>query len=1140
MLLICILFFSSFVIILSTPVLGQDFEFGTNIRINDDSGTKAQRTPDIAVSDNGNIYIVWSDDRNNNKDIFISKSTDDGKLFGDQTENNDIRVDNDQTGASQQNPAIASYNNDIYVVWSDDRSGFYHIYFAKSTDDGATFSGHLKIDTLQNQDVCDFPDIAVNPSDGKISVVWQFDNKIYYAESENGGTSFSASSRVDPTSQSYIQQKYPKVAVGSSGDKYVVWEDNRSGPGDFDVYFATATSASTTFGGYKRVDEGTTNTDGSRVAIAASGSSNVYVVWRDERDGTTGDIYFDKSSDKGSTWGTDKRLESSSKGSHVQDRPTIELDSSNNIHVAWEDKRNNDYQIYYVNSTDGGSTFGTNLRVDDAQTEINGREPSIATGGKNKVYITWKDNRNLNTDIYFSRWGIAGQTGYPPSLSDIKLSPTIGGIGDDFTWEVTYTDLDNDEVDPLYPKLHIYTDKTKSTEISGSPFKMDVVFADQSKLPSMGKRYLRKVTLKEDHDYRYLIDIKAVTGDTSIITSNLKTGPDIDSTPPTYSKPKPSSTKWHNTESITCEITITDPGGSGVARTKTQYQYMTNSSDEYSRFFTNPKSSQIADGYEFNTTITFKEGAENFIRWNTTDLVGSGELGYVWSDTYEIKIDTLDVTFTDPVPLDINWQNSESVICGITINDFGGSGVNGSTIKYYYLPAGTVNYIGPFSASVDMIAETIKATTPTGVQFNNGPGNYIKWEAKDLAGNKLISDAFEVNIDTSRPDNTPPRAPAWIKPADSNDKTPTIEWDKGSDADGDELTYFLQIGTFQYGDDVLALTSTGTNNFYIIKSDLLIGTYYIQVQAFDDWDYSPIVQRTMNITATSTNKLPSPPTGISPEISTSNQPLISWEGATDEDGDTIMYYIQIGTASNSGDVLPWAGVGRNSYYTPLSKLADGIYYVQIMSYDGTGTSAPYEELLKIATFEPELEVPTEATAITIDGQIKVKIELLNNGTMSDNITINITGNLVGKSSVTFELSPKTPIMLNANQSKTITVTIKYPPQITAIDYHVDFQAISEDGESKSFSRSLIIHMKSKPPKQNGDNGGTGGDDGDDGFDLGSILPLIILLIVVVVIIVVIAGVVSYSRKKKKDEKAKQQFFQEQNDYEKLYGTKENK
>jgi hypothetical protein len=1123
--------------ILTPPVLGQDYVFGTNIKINDDSGTKAQRTPDITITNNGNIYVVWSDDRNNNKDIFISKSTDDGKLFGDQTENNDIRVDNDQTGASQQNPAIATYNNDIYVVWSDDRSGFYHIYFAKSTDNGATFSGHLKIDTLQNQNVCDYPDIAVNPSDGTISVVWQFDNKIYYAESDNGGTTFSASLRVDPTSPSYVLQKYPKASVGTSGDKYVVWQDNRSGPGDYDIYFATATSASTTFSGFTRVGEGTGSTEASRPAIAASGSSNVYVVWRDERDGITGDIYFDKSSDKGSTWGTDIRLESSAKGSFSQDRPTIDVDSNNNIHVAWEDKRSNDNQIYYVNSTNGGSTFGTNLRVDDAQTDIDSGEPAIATGGKNKVYVVWKDKRNLNTDIYFSRWGLAGQMGYPPSMSDIKHSPAIGGLDDEFTWEVTYTDLDNDEVDPLYPKLRIYTDNTKSTEISGSPFKMDIVFADQSKLPSMGKRYLRKVTLTEDHDYTYSIEIKAVTGDTSVISSNLKSGPEIDATPPIFSKPKPSSIKWHKSESITCEITITDPGGSGVARTKTQYQYMTNGSDEYSRFFTNPKSSQIAEGFQFNTTITFKEGAENYIRWNTTDLVGSGELGYVWSDTYEIKIDTTDITFTNPVPLDINWQNSESVICGITINDYGGSGVNGSTIKYYYLPAGTVNYIGPFSASVDTIDESIKATTPTAVQFNNGPGNYIKWEAKDLAGNRLISEAFEVNIDTSRPDNTPPVAPAWIKPADSNDKTPTIEWDKGSDADGDELTYFLQIGTFQGGEDILAWTSTGSNNFYIIKTDLLIGTYYIQVQAFDDWDYSQLIQRTMNITATSTNKLPTPPNKIVPEISTSNQPLISWEGATDEDGDTIMYYLQIGTASNSGDVLSWVGVGKNSYYTPTSKLSDGIYYVQVMAYDGTGTSAPYEELLKIATFEPELDAPTEATAITSDGQIKIKIELLNNGTMTDNITINITGDLVGKSSVTLELSPKIPIMLNVNQSKTVTVTIKYPSQITATDYQVDFQAVSEDGESKSFSRTLIIHMKSKPPKQNGDNGGTGEENGDDGFDLGSLMPMIILLIVVIVVIVVIAGVVSFSRKKKKDEKTKQQFFQEKDDYEKIYGPK---
>ncbi len=1136
---IYILILSAILIFPAAVTAADEYVFGTNIRINDDTGVKSQKTPDIAVTANGYVYVVWGDERNDNSDIFISKSTDDGRLFGDQLEDNDKRVDNGGT-ASQREPAIAVFMNDIYVVWMDDRPpvNVYHIYIAKSTDYAVTFTGNIRVDSLQSQTICEYPDVAVSPADGKISVVWQADDRIYYSESSDGGSTFSSDVIVDNTGPSGSVQKYPKIAVGNNGDKYVVWQDNRSGGADYDIYFAYAGSGSTTFGGITRLDSGTAGSKAQRPAITASGNSDVYVVWKDERDATSGDIYFIKSTDKGSTWGTDIKVESTNKGAFVQDRPAIAVDSSGNIHVAWEDKRNPDYQIYYANSTDGGNTFNTNFRVDDGTQNINCHEPAIAVKGTNKVFIGWKDARNTDTDVYFSKWGIKGQMGYPPILKDIKLTPAIGGLNapyNEFKWEVTYIDLDNEGPEVGYPKLHIYTDHSKTTEIIGSPITMGENYG-QTNPYSSGRLFSITKKLTEVHDYAYLIEVKAMAGDTTLVKSDLKFGPQIDNTPPVYSDSLPLAGKWLNTKSVECSISITDVGGSGVDNTRTQYKYKTNGSDEFSRFYTNAKLNPIPGGYRCSTTITFEEGADNYIIWNTTDLVKSGDVGYALSNAYEVKVDTTSVSFTDPVPLSENWQNKEAVTCSITIKDLGGSGVNGSSIKYYYLPSGTANYIGPNSAAVNKIDTNIIATTPTSVPFNNGVGNYIKWEAMDVAGNNMISEAFEINIDTSRPDNTPPKAPANLRPANTNDKTPTIEWDKSYDADSDDLTYFIRMGTYKDGSDLFDWISTGSNNYYIIKTDLLVGTYYIQVRAFDDWDYSPIVKRTMNITATSTNTLPSSPTSILPDVSTYDQPQIQWSGAQDKDNDTLLYYVQIGRLPGSDDVLKWTATGKNTYFTPQVVLSDGIYYVQIMSYDGIGTSAPYSEILKIASFQPELEIPIEHSAVQGELSVTVKLKLINNGTMSDNITVNVTGELTTKTGVEVKLKPDSPILLDVNQTKTLTLTITLPPQITIGDYVLEFQATSEDGETTSFQHSLVIHVIRKKPDNNG--GANGDDNGTESpFDLGNLLPLIILLIIVIVIIVVIAGIVSYSKKKKHTQKAKDEFYKQQDEYEKLYGPK---
>jgi len=109
---------------------GNSFE--TNVRV-DDTGlsTGAQHYPSIVIDTNGNIYVVWIDYRNGNSDIYFAKSTDGGNSF-----ETNVRVDD--TGSSiveQLNPSIATdQNGNIYIVWQDNRNGSYDTYFAKGAE----------------------------------------------------------------------------------------------------------------------------------------------------------------------------------------------------------------------------------------------------------------------------------------------------------------------------------------------------------------------------------------------------------------------------------------------------------------------------------------------------------------------------------------------------------------------------------------------------------------------------------------------------------------------------------------------------------------------------------------------------------------------------------------------------------------------------------------------------------------------------------------------------------------------------------------------------------------------------------------------------------------------------------------------
>ena len=62
----------------------------------------------------GNVYVVWEDMRNGDADIYLSKSTDGGEVFG-----NDLKINDDNGDAGQYTPAIAvSQSSAIYVVWT--------------------------------------------------------------------------------------------------------------------------------------------------------------------------------------------------------------------------------------------------------------------------------------------------------------------------------------------------------------------------------------------------------------------------------------------------------------------------------------------------------------------------------------------------------------------------------------------------------------------------------------------------------------------------------------------------------------------------------------------------------------------------------------------------------------------------------------------------------------------------------------------------------------------------------------------------------------------------------------------------------------------------------------------------------------
>jgi len=226
-------------------------------------------------------------------------------------------------------------------------------------------------------------------SSNNIHVAWMDDTpgefEIFYQRSTDGGSSWTQKR----LSWNLGWSANPAIVVDSGNHVHVVWDDKT--PGTEDIYYRMSTNGGANWAAVKRL----TWSSGSsfRPSIAVDSSDNLHLAWQDEAPGNI-EIYYKKSTNGGSSW-TTKRLTWNS-GSSV--RPEIAVDSSDNIHLVWRDDTSGNREIYYKKSTNVGATWGLTKRL----TWNTGLSivPVIATDSSNNIYVVWYDSSPGNWELY--------------------------------------------------------------------------------------------------------------------------------------------------------------------------------------------------------------------------------------------------------------------------------------------------------------------------------------------------------------------------------------------------------------------------------------------------------------------------------------------------------------------------------------------------------------------------------------------------------------------------------------------------------------------------------------------------------------------------------------------------------------------
>jgi hypothetical protein len=229
-----------------------------------------------------------------------------------------------------------------------------------------------------------------------------FFREIYYKRSTDRGTTWEPDFRL--TDSDGISQ-FPSFAVTGS-TVHVVWSEYRDG--NPEVYYKRSTDAGLSW----EFDVRLTADASSSFApsLAASGSA-VHVVWYDQRDGNF-EVYTKRSTDGGASWGADTRITSDGADSWF---PSVAV-SGPQVHIAWEEYRDGNPELYYRRSVDGGDSWGaeTRLTFDGAPSVAAGATiaPSISASGAS-AHVVWSDERDGNQEIYDKRSTDGGATWLP-------------------------------------------------------------------------------------------------------------------------------------------------------------------------------------------------------------------------------------------------------------------------------------------------------------------------------------------------------------------------------------------------------------------------------------------------------------------------------------------------------------------------------------------------------------------------------------------------------------------------------------------------------------------------------------------------------------------------------------------------------
>ncbi len=366
--------------------------------------------PDVAADGRGNVYVAWAHYGGvpgcgacGSPAALIEVSHDGGETFG---------------APMALNPASV-YQVDLQVavnadgiVWVAYLSGK-DTLVQRSEDFGVSWSSPVPANVDIKESWTDKVGLAVQGQD--VYVTFSIAQRYYASSSHDGGTTFSPV-QLNKRSKDTGWTLTSGGVVDASGNVYFSWvgihkSGNALGPQE--VFLTKSSDHGATWSFVAIAQDLPPRPDcsayacgwdfwGPQMVVGVDTSNGVYVLYNaGVTDRGPPYVWFQASADGGKGWTPRKTVHTDGLSSAYHLFPAIEGGSKGQVHVSWMDNRMGAFNVYYRTSSDGGATFGAEVRVnrdlgysyqsDAGFTFTYGDYYGMARDPKGHIHIAWAE-----------------------------------------------------------------------------------------------------------------------------------------------------------------------------------------------------------------------------------------------------------------------------------------------------------------------------------------------------------------------------------------------------------------------------------------------------------------------------------------------------------------------------------------------------------------------------------------------------------------------------------------------------------------------------------------------------------------------------------------------------------------------------